>query len=131
MTDYLFDTHALVWWWVGDKALPRPVAEEIGDERNTIFVSAVSAWEVATKCRTGKWNAAIPVYEKFEYLARADGFLELGVSVPNGLLAGSLPGEHRDPFDRMIAAQAIHDDLTVITRDPALAALGCRTFWTE
>ena len=55
----------------------------------------------------------------------------LPVTVAHGLLAGALAGEHRDPFDRMIAAQAIHDDLTVITRDPALAALGCRTFWEE
>lgn len=129
MTDYLFDTHALVWWWTGDKALPVTVAQEVSDQRNTIFVSAVSAWEIATKCRSGKWQAAVPVFENFEELAGADGFFELGVSAPNGLLAGSLPGEHRDPFDRMIAAQAIHDDLVVITRDPALAVLGCATFW--
>ena len=129
MTDYLFDTHALVWWWTGDKALPAKVAEEVSDERNTIFVSAVSAWEIATKCRIGKWQAAVPVFENFEELAGADGFIEIGVSVSNGLLAGSLPGEHRDPFDRMIAAQAIHDDLVVITRDPSLVALGCATFW--
>jgi PIN domain nuclease of toxin-antitoxin system len=129
MTDYLFDTHALVWWWTGNPALPEAVAREISDERNTIHVSAVCAWEIATKCRIGKWDAAIPVFEKFEYLAQCDGFVELGVSVPNGLLAGSLPAEHRDPFDRMIAAQAIHDDLTVITRDPALALLGCRVYW--
>jgi PIN domain nuclease of toxin-antitoxin system len=131
MTDYLFDTHALVWWWIGDKALPDRVASDIGDERNAIFVSAVSAWEIATKCRIGKWEAAIPVFEHFEALAQADGFEMLPVTVAHGLLAGALAGEHRDPFDRMIAAQAIHDDLTVITRDPALAALGCRTFWEE
>lgn len=131
MTDYLFDTHALVWWWIGDKALPDRVASDIGDERNAIFVSAVSAWEIATKCRIGKWEAAIPVFENFEALAQADGFEMLPVTVAHGLLAGALAGEHRDPFDRMIAAQAMHDDLTVITRDPALAALGCRTFWEE
>jgi len=131
MTDYLFDTHALVWWWTGDKALPGAVSREISDESNTVYVSAVSAWEIATKCRIGKWQAAVPVFENFEELAGADGFIELSVSVANGLLAGSLPGDHRDPFDRMIAAQAIHDELVVITRDPALAGLGCTTFWAD
>lgn len=131
MTDYLFDTHALVWWWTGDKALPSRVAQQVSDQRNAIFVSAVSAWEIATKCRIGKWSAAVPVFENFDELAVADGFIELSVSVANGLLAGSLPGEHRDPFDRIIAAQAIHDELVVITRDPALARLGCATFWAE
>lgn len=129
MTDYLFDTHALVWWWTGDKALPARVAQHVSDQRNAVFVSAVSAWEIATKCRIGKWQAAVPVFENFDELAVADGFIELSVSVANGLLAGSLPGDHRDPFDRMIAAQAICDDFTVITRDPALAALGCKVFW--
>lgn len=129
MTDYLFDTHALVWWWTGDKALPAGVTQHVSDQRNAVFVSAVSAWEIATKCRIGKWQAAVPVFENFDELAVADGFIELSVSVANGLLAGSLPGDHRDPFDRMIAAQAICDDLTVITRDPALAALGCKVFW--
>lgn len=131
MTDYLFDTHALVWWWTGDKALSADVAREISDQSNSIYVSAVSAWEIATKCRVGKWQAAVPVFENFEELAAADGFVELSVTVMNGLLAGSLPGEHRDPFDRMIAAQAIQDELVVITRDPALARLGCATFWAE
>lgn len=131
MTDYLFDTHALVWWWTGDKALPADVAQEISNEANAIYVSAVSAWEIATKCRIGKWHAAVPVFENFEELAAADGFVELSVTVSNGLLTGLLPGEHRDLFDRMIAAQAIHDDLVVITRDPALARLGCATFWVE
>lgn len=131
MTDYLFDTHALVWWWTGDKALPTDVAKAISDQSNSIYVSAVCAWEIATKCRIGKWQAAVPVFENFEELAAADGFVELAVTVPHGLLAGSLPGEHRDPFDRMISAQAIHDDLVVITRDPALAQLGCQTFWAD
>lgn len=131
MTDYLFDTHALVWWWTGDKALPAAVAREIANDENAVFVSAVSAWEIATKCRIGRWQAAAPILESFEQLASADGFGELTVSVCNGLLAGSLPGEHRDPFDRMIAAQAIQDQLTVLTRDPALAQLGCATFWQD
>lgn len=129
MTDYLFDTHALVWWWTGDAALPANAESVISDTGNGIYVSAASAWEIATKCRVGKWLEAAPVLENFDELLTADGFFDLAVSVDHGLLAGSIIGDHRDPFDRMIAAQAISEGLVVITRDPALAALGCKTFW--
>lgn len=129
MTDYLFDTHALVWWWTGHDALPAELGSVISDTENVMYVSAASAWEIATKCRTGKWHEAVPVFENFDELLAADGFFDLAVTVDHGLLAGSLPGEHRDPFDRMIAAQAITEDMIVITRDPALATLGCRTLW--
>lgn len=131
MSGYLLDTHALIWWWNDNPLLPKPVRHRLIVAEEPIFVSAASAWEVATKVRLGKWLDAEEACEKFEQLCARNGFGRLPVSVQHGLLAGSLPGEHRDPFDRMIAAQAIHDDLTVITRDPALAALGCRTFWIE
>lgn len=127
----MLDTHALIWWWNDNPLLPKFVRHPLIVAEDPIFVSAASAWEVATKVRLGKWSDAEEVCEKFEQLCVRNGFELLPVSVQHGLLAGSLPGEHRDPFDRMIAAQAIHDDLTVITRDPALAALGCRTFWVE
>ena len=129
MSDYLFDTHALVWWWTGNPALRPKTRAMILDPGNAIFVSAASAWEIAVKCRIGKWPAAKPAFEQFEDLRCADGFAAVPLTVDHGLLAGSLRGDHRDPFDRMIAAQAIHEDLTVITRDPALAALGCKTVW--
>ena len=131
MNGYLLDTHALIWWWNDNPLLPKLVRHRLIVAEDPMFVSAASAWEVATKVRLGKWSDAAEVAEKFELLCARNNFELLPVSVSHGLLAGSLPGEHRDPFDRMIAAQAIHDVLTVITRDPALAALGCRTFWIE
>lgn len=129
MSAFLFDTHALIWWWNDNPLLPQAVRLRLMDPGCMIFVSAASAWEVATKVRLGKWQEAEEAAELFEMLCERNGFELLPVSVAHGLLAGSLPGEHRDPFDRMIAAQAIHDDLVVITRDPSLAALGCATFW--
>ena len=131
MSGYLFDTHALIWWWNDNPLLPKTVRQALSNPQNAFFVSAASAWEVATKVRLGKWPDAEEAAELFEALCDRNGFELLPVSVIHGLLAGSLPGDHRDPFDRMIAAQAIHDDLTVITRDPALTALGCRAFWAE
>lgn len=131
MNGLLLDTHALIWWWNDSPLLPEFVRHRLIVAEDLMFVSAASAWEVATKVRLGKWTDAQEACEKFEMLCARNNFELLPVSVSHSLLAGSLPGEHRDPFDRMIAAQAIHDDLTVITRDPALAALGCRTFWIE
>jgi PIN domain nuclease of toxin-antitoxin system len=129
--DFLFDTHALIWWWNDNPLLPNGVRGRLSDPATAIYVSAASAWEVATKVRLGKWHEADEAAELFEALCERNGFELLPVSVTHGLLAGSLPGEHRDPFDRMIAAQAIHDQLLVITRDPALASLGCATFWAD
>lgn len=129
MSAFLFDTHALIWWWNDNPLLPQTVRRALSNPANAFFVSAASAWEVATKVRLGKWQEAEEAAELFEALCERNGFELLPVSVAHGLLAGSLPGEHRDPFDRMIAAQAIHDGLVVITRDPSLAALGCATFW--
>ncbi|WAC25000.1 type II toxin-antitoxin system VapC family toxin [Blastomonas sp. SL216] len=131
MNGFLFDTHALIWWWNDNPLLPESIRRRLLDPFNIVYVSAASAWEIATKVRLGKWHEAEEAVELFEALCDRNGFELLPVSVTHGLLAGSLAGEHRDPFDRMIAAQAIHDDLTVITRDPALGALGCRTFWEE
>lgn len=131
MSAYLFDTHALIWWWNDNPLLPHVVRSRLVDPDAVIFVSAASAWEVATKVRLGKWQDAEEAAELFEALCDRNGFEQLPVSIAHGLLAGSLPGDHRDPFDRMIAAQAIHDDLVVITRDPALARLGCATFWAD
>lgn len=130
MSAFLFDTHALIWWWNDNPLLPQSVRRKLLDADNLVYVSAASAWEVATKVRLGKWPDAEEAAELFETLCVRNGFELLPVSVTHGLLAGSLPGEHRDPFDRMIAAQAIHDELVVITRDPALAGLGCATFWS-
>lgn len=129
MNGFLFDTHALIWWWNDNPLLPESIRRRLLDPFNIVYVSAASAWEVATKVRLGKWHEAGEAADLFEALCDRNGFELLPVSVSHGLLAGSLPGEHRDPFDRIIAAQAIHDDLTVITRDPALAALGCKVAW--
>ncbi|MGV3478526.1 MAG: type II toxin-antitoxin system VapC family toxin [Sphingobium sp.] len=125
----LLDTHAILWWWSDDPALPPSARAVIEDAGNEIFVSAASAWEVATKFRLGK----LPGYEEaigqYDALMVANGFHHLPISEKHAIGAGSFPQPHRDPFDRMIAAQAHIEGMAVVSRDPALAEFGCRLLW--
>lgn len=126
---FLLDTHALL-WWLSDSAELSPAARAaIAEERNEILVSAASAWELAAKHRLGKLGAAAAVLGRFNELILADGFEHLPVSFLHAIRAGSYTVDHRDPFDRMLAAQSELEAATLVTRDPAFAAFGCRTLW--
>jgi len=126
---YLIDTHALLFWWGGSPRLSAPAVEAIANPDAVILVSAASAWEIATKFRIGKLNDIGDPAEHFPALMQRDGFAPLPVSIAHGLRAGLLEGEHRDPFDRLIAAQGLMEGATVITRDPEFAAFGCKVLW--
>lgn len=125
----LLDTHALLWWLAGDRQLSATSRWILEDEGNTAFVSAASAWEVATKHRIGKLPRAGPLTTDFAALVSEQGFLELAISLNDGLLAGSLPGPHRDPFDRMLIAQARLHDLALISNESAFDAYGVIRIW--
>ena len=101
----LLDTHALLWWWTDDPQLSGAAREAIADEGNTVLVSAASVWEISTKFRLGKLAIAGPALKQFQALIEADGFEHLSITWQHSLLAGSYRQEHRDPFDRMLAAQ--------------------------
>ena len=98
------------------------------DEQPT-FVSAVSALEIGIKFRIGKLPEFGDPALLYPRLMARDGFTALPVTESHALAAGLLPGEHRDPFDRIVAAQALAEGLTVLTIDPAFAAFGCRVLW--
>lgn len=118
----LLDTHVLL-WWLGD--LPQLTADAralIQDDSNDIAVSAVSAFEVSTKQAIGKLAAPDDLEEQVE----ASGFASLPVTLRHGLAAGLLPFHHRDPFDRLLVAQAQCDDLTLVTADRKLLAYDVR-----
>ncbi|CAK0770315.1 Type II toxin-antitoxin system VapC family toxin [Gammaproteobacteria bacterium] len=125
----LLDTHALLWWFTNDPRLSSKVRNYLLDENNPVFVSAASAWEIATKQRIGKLNGLPEVAKRFAELVAADGFIHLPVTYPHVLLAGSYAQAHRDPFDRMLAAQSYLEGLTLATCDPAFAAFECHTVW--
>ncbi|MFV0624007.1 type II toxin-antitoxin system VapC family toxin [Sphingomonas sp. ac-8] len=126
---YLLDTHALIWWWLGDPKLSAPARAAIGARGNRVAVSAVSAFEIALKVRSGQLPAMLEPLQQFEGAVIADGMIHLPLRQDHCRTAGLMAGDHRDPFDRMIAAQGLVDGLTVITRDPQFAAFGCETLW--
>jgi len=125
----LIDTHALIWWWDEDRKLSPTAQGELTDRRNVVFVSAASGWEMATKVRAGRLPSMAPRIAHFDQSVRGDGFEHLDVRYDHGVKGGLLPGVHRDPFDRLLAAQALIDGLTVVTCDRQLAAFGCKVLW--
>lgn len=108
----LLDTHALL-WWLADEGLSAPPRQAIADPANTVFVSAVSAWEISIKKSLGKLSAP----DDLEQQVQSGGFLPLAITIAHGVTAGELDRHHDDPFDRMLIAQARLEGLTIVTRD--------------
>lgn len=125
----LLDTHALLWWWTDDPALPADMRARIADSATEIVVSAASAWEVATKARVGKLPGLEQAAARFAELVAADGFSELPITQHHAMRAGGYDVAHRDPFDRMLAAQSEIERMPIVSRDPALAAFPCEIVW--
>ena len=126
---FLLDTHALLWWLFDDPQLSSKARGVLMDRGNAVFVSSASAWEIATKYRLGKLDSAAPLVRDMPGWIAQAGFDELPISIAHAERAGSWPQPHRDPFDRMLAAQSVLDGLPLITRDDAIAQFGAATFW--
>jgi len=125
----LLDTHTLLWWLDGDRKLSRRARAVIGAEATVVFVSSASAWEIATKVRLGKLPGATEVAAELPAVVRQQDFTTLPISVVHALRAGNLPGPHRDPFDRMLIAQAQVDDLGLVSNEKAFDIYGVRRLW--
>ena len=125
----LLDTHALIWWLAADNTLPSAARTAIADPTNEVFVSAASAWEIATKHRIGKLPEAGLLAADVAGFVGAQGFNELPVSIRHGQIAGALPRLHKDPFDRMLVAQAIVADMTIVSGDEILSSYGVSRLW--
>ena len=115
--DLLLDTHACLWWASEPALLSDPARLAITEPANAVWVSAASAWELSIKVRSGKLDVDVP--DLFRALGD-HGFGILGIGVDDAVLAGTLDWSHRDPFDRMLAAQARRAGYTLITRDAHL-----------
>lgn len=125
----LVDTCVLIWATMSPSALSPKAREAIADQKNVILVSAASAWEIATKVRLGKLPGAEKLEREYlEVMVDADYTL-LDLDTATALRAGRMTAEHRDPFDRMIAAQAIGQDVPVLSPDSQLDQFGVRRIW--
>jgi PIN domain nuclease of toxin-antitoxin system len=125
----LLDTHALLWWLSDDPALPRAAGRIIAETKNTVMVSAASAWEIAIKVRLGKLPTAANFISDFCNQIEREGFGLLAISGEHAVRAGLLPGPHKDPFDRMLIAQSQAENIPVITNEKAFEAYGVRRLW--
>lgn len=124
----LLDTHAVAWWLLGDERLSEAAREAIA-AASEVLVSAASAWELSTKARLGKWPAAQDLARDLGAWVQRQGMTPLAITLDHGARAGSLPGPHRDPFDRMLIAQCQAEDLTIVSADNAFDDYGVRRIW--
>lgn len=124
----LLDSATLIWWVLDNKRLS-VAADRVIRSAERIAVSSVTAMELATKLRIGKLPQVRPLVEGFSAQCLIEGFEVLPLSHEHALLGGTIPGEHRDPFDRMLAGQAIVESLTIVSPDTAFDALGARRLW--
>lgn len=125
----LLDTHALLSRLADDPSLSAAVRRLIARANNTVFASAASAWEIATKLRRGKLPGAEELATGFPgYLAR-ERFEQLPITVEHGILAGLLPRPHKDPFDRMLVAQSQAENLVIVSNNSMFDGYGVRRLW--
>ena len=126
---YLLDSHVLLWWWFDPARLSAAVHALLVDPSSEIRVSAASVWELSLKHHRGKLPELAGAIDDLAGLLQADGFQGLPISQAHGLRAGAYSQPHRDPFDRVLAAQAELERLVLLTADPQLTTFPCQTLW--
>lgn len=126
---YLLDSHVLLWWWFDPERLSAAVLALLTEPETPVLVSAASVWELSLKHHQGKLPELGSAIADLPGLLRADGFQDLPIFLAHALRAGAYRQPHRDPFDRMLAAQAELDHLVLLTADPKLSAFPCQTCW--
>ncbi len=125
----LLDTHVLLWWWSNDTKLSHNAREVLADSKTDIYVSAVSAWEIATKIRLGRLPAFEDTIWRFRELVQESAMQHLSITYLHGLHAGRYEQQHRDPFDRMLAAQAEIESFVLVTGDFAFQEFPVQVLW--
>ena len=125
----LLDTHVLFWWLTDDPRLSGEARRAIETYADGAHISIATAWEIAIKVGTGKWPEAEELINNFEREIAAEGFRILPIEVAHARAAGLSRSAHGDPFDRILVAQAMIEELTLITSDRKLAGLGASCLW--
>ena len=125
----LLDTHAFLWWLIDSPRLSEPARQAIATETNEVLVSAATAWEIATKHRLGRLPGVEPVALDIAGTIASQSFEQLPITVADAARAGALPGPHRDPFDRMLVAQALSGNLALVSIDSIIDEYGVNRLW--
>ena len=123
---YLLDTHIFLWWAEDSSQLSRGIRCLLADPGNVIHISAASAWEISVKRALSRIQIRD---DEVRFAIAENGFRTLTITIDHALRAGALPAHHRDPFDRMLIAQALLADLTLITADRSLSAYEVDFLW--
>jgi PIN domain nuclease of toxin-antitoxin system len=129
MARVLLDTHAFLWWLDGDKSLSPKARSMIQTDETEVLVSAASVWEITTKARIGKLPGALEVAADVPGCIASQGFRPLPITVEHAQRAGGLPGPHRDPFDRLLIAQAHTERVPLISVDSVFDSYGVTRLW--
>lgn len=124
----LLDTHALLWWATESARLPTKVLRALGNDQHEVYVSSATAWEIATKMRLGKLSWP-PEAGSVSSYATSQGFAAMVITLAHAERAGGLAFAHRDPFDRMLVAQALLEDVLLVSNEELFDATGVRRYW--
>ena len=125
----LLDTHTFYWWHPGDAALPVSAQAAIADSRNEKYASAITAWELITKFRSGKQPEFAGIATDVAAVVASHGFISMPITMRHAEVASNLPSHHKDPMDRFLIGQAIVEDMTIVTIDGAFASYTAKLLW--
>ena len=125
----LVDTHVFLWWVEGDRALPPKARAALADPDNECLVSLASVWELAIKAGLGKLKLSLPVKRYVVENVAANDFRMLDIKIAHVGRVETLASHHGDPFDRMLIAQALEENLPVVTADPIFRKYGVKRIW--
>jgi PIN domain nuclease of toxin-antitoxin system len=125
----LLDTRVFLWWLLGDDAVSPAARDAISEDANETFVSAASAWEISIKYKLGRLPEAGRLVADFNSVVADRGFAEMPITIRHGESAGNLPLHHKDPFDRMLIAQALAESLTLISNERVFDRYGVTRLW--
>ncbi|MBN8590935.1 MAG: type II toxin-antitoxin system VapC family toxin [Anaerolineae bacterium] len=126
---YLLDTHTYLWWDSKSSELSRPVRDILMDVEQTVYVSLATIWEIQIKSQIGKLHLPAPLLEIIERQEAENGIHVLPVQVPHVLAVYNLPMHHRDPFDRILIAQTMIENMTLLSKDRQFAIYNVQVFW--
>ena len=125
----LLDTNTVFWWLIEQDKLSTPAHSAIESEASEVYVSVVSAWEMAIKVGLGKWPEALPLIDAFETSLATASFRLLPITVAHARTSGLMQHRHSDPFDRLLVAQAMIEGLTLVTSDRTVHGMGAPWLW--